>query len=207
MSSRPTSAGLSRSQSRPLSATRSNWSATRSDLELDRSASRPTSAYRTFASTSHTLDATHGKLSVKTAAAKLSIDVNAPAHGALGGPDVQPPGAEVQQKYLADHPHDAARLEKKGKRYPAFLYDNDPRSGKEKVFVNGFEQERQIGNPPHTAGQVKHEKSFPRSGSTVSGPGGKSFHGPGGHAGAPDPWSFTKRLMQKGLVAPSALAA
>jgi hypothetical protein len=131
----------------------------------------------------------------------MGIDVDAPAHGAAGGPDVHPPGATAEQGYFANHPAEHERLEKKGKRYPAFLYDNDTRSGKPKVYVNGYEQERMIGNPPHMAGQVKHVMSFRP---TIAGPVGKSFNGPGGHAGPPDPVAFTRRLAAKGLAAPGA---
>jgi hypothetical protein len=96
-------------------------------------------------------------------------------------------GAE-EDVYLAEHsPH----ADRKDRRYPNWLYDNDPRRPppEAKVYVNGFEQKRAMGKDPHLAGQVKHPLPFR---STIAGPQGKSFshHGPN----PADPVSFHVKL-------------
>jgi hypothetical protein len=96
-------------------------------------------------------------------------------------------GAE-EDVYLAEH---SPYHERKGIKYPNWLYDNDPRRPppESKVYVNGFEQQRAMGKDPHLAGQVRHPLPFR---STIAGPQGKSFSAQGPNPA--DPFAFHKKL-------------
>jgi hypothetical protein len=97
----------------------------------------------------------------------------------------------AEDSYLAEHEPFEART---GKKYPYWLYDNDPRTANaEKVGINGVYGDKCHGVFPHRAGPVVHPLPFRQ---TIAGPQGKSFsqHGPN----PCDPVSFHQKLSPLG---------
>lgn len=133
--------------------------------------SRPVSAGRSFFSGT-TLPLDVALDSVKEQ--KEAEQGEGKAKGKENRPATRRTGA-AEDSYLAEHEPFEARA---GKKYPYWLYDNDPRTADaEKVGVNGVYKEKCHGVFPHRAGPVKHPLPFRQ---TLAGPQGKSFsqHGP-----------------------------